>query len=129
MQILSQNSLISSLLCNPKIWKFLSIFILMVAISVRIFQFIFHKDLWLDEAMLSATLYHKDFSEIFFSPLPHLQAAPLGFLAVTKLLCLLFGYSEYSLYFFPMLCGIASLILAFKIANVIYGGGSLLVYS
>ncbi|WP_288547108.1 hypothetical protein [uncultured Helicobacter sp.] len=102
------------------VWEILSFALLALGISIRIYQYVFHKDLWLDEAMLSFALYGIDFKDIFFQPLPYTQAAPLGFLLVSKLMCVVFGYGEWSLYFLPLLCGIGSLLLAYKMARLLF---------
>ena len=109
------------------IWYILSLVLISIGILVRISQYIWHKDLWLDEAMLAYSIYNLPFADIFFQPLPYTQAAPLGFLSIAKLLGISFGYSEqlgisfgYSeqvLYFFPFICGIGVLIVAYKIGR------------
>ena len=50
-------------------------------------------------------------------PLAYAQSAPPGFLAVEKLSAALFGPSEYSLRFFPLLCSVAGLLLFAKLVQ------------
>lgn len=90
-------------------------------IVVRIYQYIFHKDLWLDEAMIAYSAYGIGWSELFFQALPNLQSAPFLFLVVSKFLGSIFGYGEHTLYFLPCVFGIATLILALKIAKLLFG--------
>ena len=90
-------------------------------IVVRIYQYIFHKDLWLDEAMIAYSAYGIGWSELFFQALPNLQSAPFLFLVVSKFLGGIFGYGEHTLYFLPCVFGIATLILALKIAKLLFG--------
>lgn len=90
-------------------------------IVVRIYQYIFHKDLWLDEATIAYSMYGVGWSELFFQALPNLQSAPFLFLVVSKFLGSIFGYGEHTLYFLPCVFGIATLILALKIAKLLFG--------
>lgn len=90
-------------------------------IVVRIYQYIFHKDLWLDEAAIAYSAYGIGWSELFFQALPNLQSAPFLFLVVSKFLGSIFGYGEHTLYFLPCVFGIATLILALKIAKLLFG--------
>ncbi|RDU54511.1 glycosyltransferase family 39 protein [Helicobacter sp. MIT 01-3238] len=90
-------------------------------IVVRIYQYIFHKDLWLDEAAVAYSAYGIGWSELFFQALPNLQSAPFLFLVVSKFLGSIFGYGEHTLYFLPCVFGIATLILALKIAKLLFG--------
>lgn len=90
-------------------------------IVVRIYQYIFHKDLWLDEAALAYSAYGIGWSELFFQALPNIQSAPFLFLVVSKFLGEIFGYGEHTLYFLPCVFGIATLILSLKIAKLLFG--------
>lgn len=70
--------------------------------------------------MLALSVYGISFDEIFFAPLPYTQAAPLGFLAFSKGLGIIFGYSEWVLYFLPLVAGLGILYLSFSIAQIIF---------
>lgn len=94
-------------------------------IVVRIYQYIFHKDLWLDEAAIAYSMYGVGWSELFFQALPNLQSAPFLFLVVSKFLGSIFGYGEHTLYFLPCVFGIATLILSLKIAKLLFGDKSM----
>ena len=114
------------LICTLTIWGILAfrhIAYALVAfgIVVRIYQYIFHKDLWLDEAMIAYSAYGISWGELFFQALPNLQSAPFLFLVVSKFLGSIFGYGEHTLYFLPCVFGIATLILALKIAKLLFG--------
>ncbi|OHU83210.1 hypothetical protein BKN38_05745 [Helicobacter sp. CLO-3] len=107
------------------IYKILAILLIALGIIARLYNYIWHKDLWHDEALLALSIYSIPFSEIFFKPLPTTvdwlpQAAPLGFLAFTKLLGVVFGYSEHVLYFLPLICGVGTLILAYMIGKRLF---------
>lgn len=94
--------------------------VLALGVLARIYCYIWHKDLWLDEAMLAFSMYGISFRELFFAPLPFTQAAPLGFLLVSKTLGAVFGYSEWVLYLLPFVCGLGTLILAYKIGKRLF---------
>lgn len=103
------------------IWHISALVLLAFGIIARICFYVNHKDLWLDEASLAFCVYGVPLKDIFFQPLPNLQAAPLGFLLFSKGLGKIFGYSEYVLYFLPLMCGIGSLILSMLIGKKLAG--------
>lgn len=77
---------------------------------LRLAQYLSNRSLWLDESMLALNIASKDFAQLM-RPLEYGQSAPPGFLIAERLAVQLFGTSEYSLRFFPLICGIASLVL------------------
>lgn len=101
----------------------LAITLFIFAIFARIYQYIFHKDLWLDEAMLAFSMFGVDFKSLFFAPLPNTQSVPLLFLVLSKIIGSAVDYSEYGLYCLPFICGILNVILCFKIAKILFGNG------
>lgn len=105
---------------NSALWTYLAIMVLALGVLARIYCYVWHKDLWLDEAMLAFSMYGISFRELFFAPLPFTQAAPLGFLLVSKTLGAVFGYSEWVLYFLPFVCGLGTLILAYMIGKRLF---------
>ena len=94
--------------------------VLALGVLARIYCYLWHKDLWLDEAMLAFSMYGVSFKELFFAPLPFTQAAPVGVLVVSKAFGIAFGYSERVLYLLPFACGIGSLILAYMIGKRLF---------
>lgn len=94
--------------------------VLALGVLARIYCYVWHKDLWLDEAMLAFSMYGISFRELFFAPLPFTQAAPIGVLLVSKVLGVAFGYSEWVLYFLPFVCGLGTLILAYMIGKRLF---------
>ena len=76
--------------------------IIATGIFLAIYQFIFNRSLWLDEAMLAHNIISKDFLELL-KPLDRMQAAPIGFLFVEKLSVLTFGKNEIALRLFPLI--------------------------
>lgn len=105
---------------NSALWTYLAIMVLALGVLARIYCYVWHKDLWLDEAMLAFSMYGISFKELFFAPLPFTQAAPVGVLLVSKVLGVAFGYSEWVLYFLPFVCGLGTLILAYMIGKRLF---------
>ena len=64
-----------------------------------------------DELAVTLNLINRSVIGLISKPLDFDQAAPMGFLALEKILLTLFGRSEYVLRFIPFLAGIASLFL------------------
>jgi hypothetical protein len=85
-------------------------------IALRLAQYLHNRSLWLDEAMLALNVVNRSVPELL-RPLEYNQGAPIGFLVVQKLLADAFGTNEYVLRLFPLICGIASLILFPKVAR------------
>lgn len=81
-----------------------------LGIVLLLMQYLFNRSLWHDEASLALNILEKSPAELL-QPLDDNQAAPPGFLLTEKILVQIFGGSEYVLRVFPLLCGIASLIL------------------
>ncbi|WP_394954579.1 hypothetical protein [uncultured Helicobacter sp.] len=90
---------------------------LVSSVCVRFYQYIFHKDLWLDEAMLTFSITNISLWDMLSKPLPSLQSAPLGFLLWTRFLYEFFGAGEYVLYFLPFVCSLGTLLVAYKISQ------------
>jgi uncharacterized membrane protein len=93
--------------------------IIIIGIFLRIQQYLLNKSLWIDECFFAYSIFDKG----LLSHLIHQkynQLSPLGFIFVEKFLVTLFGQSEYILRLFPLLCGIASIILFYKLLKVLY---------
>ncbi|TLD95881.1 hypothetical protein LS64_000505 [Helicobacter saguini] len=93
-----------------------ALLMLLIAVILRSFEYIFYRDLWLDEAALTYSMYDTPFRDLFFKPLTQGQAAPVGFLVLSKIIGYPFHYNEYSLYFLPFISGLFVLFLTYKIA-------------
>ena len=79
-----------------------------------------NRSLWLDPAMLALNVVNKDVRELL-GRLDMNQAAPPGFLLVSKGIGSLFGYSEYSLNVMPCLFGIAAFLLFMRLSITVLG--------
>ena len=138
MTWLGQKSVnIDTSLMNPSIanrgWKaFLSwekgaaaILILSGAV-LRLRQYLTGRSLWADEAMLALNIVERDFAGLA-QPLDYDQGAPVGFLMVEKLFHAMLGKHEFALRLFPLLVGLASLWLFYRLSKRVTGGPGLLV--
>ena len=87
-----------------------------VGCLLRIVQYLFDRSLWMDEAYLSLNVLHRSFAGLCRA-LDYHQGAPIGFLLLEKSAVLWWGGSEYVLRLLPLLGGIASVLLFYKLAN------------
>jgi hypothetical protein len=94
----------------------LPLVILVLGISLRLREYLNNRSLSFDEALLALNIINRGFRGLL-RPLDNSQGAPLGFLFVEKAFVKLFGNSEFILRLFPFLCGIASLLLFYKLAK------------
>lgn len=80
-------------------------------------QYLFNRSLWLDEAYLAVNFMDRDLGQLLFEPLSNGQAAPLGFLALTKLLTALLGVEDWVLRLQPLASGLLTLLAAWGLAR------------
>jgi hypothetical protein len=85
---------------------------------LRIVQYRLGRSLWMDEAYLSLNILHRSFAGLC-RVLDYHQGAPVGFLLLEKSAVRLWGGSEYVLRLLPLLAGIASVLLFFRLASKI----------
>ena len=79
--------------------------------GLRLYQWAVHASLWLDEISLSRNILALPLGDLVTKRLAFDQVAPPGFLAAAKVSTLLFGESEQALWLFPLLAGLAGLVL------------------
>jgi len=91
-------------------------FIILSGVFLSLYQFVFNRSLWLDEAMLSLNIVSKTF-EGLLHPLDRNQVAPIGFLFIEKLFTIIFGNNEYSLRIFPLLSFYVSIFLFYSFSR------------
>ena len=89
---------------------------IVIGIALRLIHYLLDRSLWKDEALVALNLIERPFDELL-EPLKYNQAAPVGFLAITKLLMLAFGDNEYVLRLFPFLSAIVALFLFYQVAK------------
>ena len=85
--------------------------IALAATMLAIYQWSVARPLWLDEEMIALNLRDRPLSDLA-SPLWLGQSAPLGWLALQRVVVLAGGTSEYALRLVPVLFGIATLAVA-----------------
>jgi hypothetical protein len=91
-----------------------------LGIALRLRLYLENRSLWLDPAMLALNIIDKDPSQLL-GRLDMNQAAPAGFLLVSKVVGSLFDYSEFALRLFPCLLGITALVLFIRLAVEVLG--------
>ena len=84
--------------------KIILVLLFSLAIFLRAKVYFVNSSLWLDECSLAMNILHNK----FFGTLEFGQAAPSGFLLLTKLITIIVGVSEASLRFLPFACSILS---------------------
>jgi hypothetical protein len=88
---------------------------------LRLWQYLADSSLGIDEAALARNIVDRSVGAIF-GPLDYAQVAPLGFLLVQKAVVAALGSSEYALRLFPLVCGIAALLVfAWLASNLLQG--------
>ncbi len=81
---------------------------------LRIVYWLQNRNLFIDEVNVVRNLYERGYAELL-EPLAYEQYAPPLFLWVQKTFASLFGYDELAMRFFPLLCGLASLFIFYKL--------------
>ena len=90
----------------------------------RIIRYAQNLPLWSDECFLSVNFIDRGYRELL-EPLDNGQIAPPLFLWAQRFLIDLGGFSEWSLRFFPLVCGLASVFLFWHLARRILGSDSI----
>jgi hypothetical protein len=95
------------------------VFLLALGSLFRLQHFWFNRSLWLDEAYVAQGVSRQSFGEIlslkpFATDLP---LPPVGFLLTEKLMVEAWANNEYVLRLFPLICGLASLFMFYRLAQ------------
>ncbi|MBI2039463.1 glycosyltransferase family 39 protein [Candidatus Microgenomates bacterium] len=101
-----------SLLKNTPFWAQIAIYL---GVILRLKEYLADRSLWLDEAAFALFIIQRSFWELTQQMDP--VYATIGFFWLEKLAVVIFGGSELSLRFFPLLSGISSVILFYKVAG------------
>lgn len=101
-------------------WDMLWIIIVALGVLLRLRQYLTNRSFWVDEASLALNIINRSFSDLML-PLDYDQGAPLGFLFIQKFLVSILGNQEYVLRLFPLLSGIVSTYLVYRIAHEYFG--------
>ena len=94
---------------------------MLIGAALRLWQYVANSSLWIDELALTRNIIDRPAAALF-APLDYAQVAPIGFLFVERAITTVFGTSEYALRAFPLLCGLASLLLFWAVAQRILSG-------
>lgn len=109
------------------LWKKLYVFLLCMAFLMRIYFYIFPKNLWLDEAMVALAIDRASWSELLRGQFNYYQSCPLFFAVINKILNVYTSYSPHVLYFLPTIAGMFLLLLLLKLCQV-YEKSNLLAF-
>jgi hypothetical protein len=90
--------------------------LLAVGVALRLWQYLADTSMWFDELSIARNITERSLTELMTQPLGYAQTAPLGFLAAVDISSTIFGPNDLSLRIFPFLCGIAGLILFWRLA-------------
>ncbi len=82
----------------------------------RIVSFLANRSLWLDESMLALNIERRSFATLV-GGLDFSQVAPLGFLWLEKLAVIVLGVNELALRAWPLVAGVAGLIVFNELAS------------
>ncbi len=96
--------------------KKISFFLIAVGIIYRIILWWQNRGMFIDEANLARNIYERNFVGLA-KPLVYEQFAPPVFLWISKLNTIFFGFDEKVFRLFPLIAGIGSLFLFYKIAK------------
>jgi uncharacterized membrane protein len=87
-----------------------------LGIVLRLVQYLLNRSLWLDESHLALNIINRSYAGLL-QPLDDHQGAPVGILMLEKLATRWFGASEYALRLLPLIAGLLSLFLFYKVAR------------
>jgi hypothetical protein len=90
--------------------------IVFIGVFLAIYQFIYNRSLWLDEAKLALNIINKDFIGLT-KPLDYHQVAPIGFLFIEKISVLILGKNELALRIFPLISFLTSIPFFYLLSN------------
>lgn len=105
---------------QERLFRVLLVASVSVGVLFRLVHYLSNRSLWLDEALLAHNLCGRGFANLT-SPLDLDQAAPLGYLWLTKACIYLVGCNEYGLRLVSLLAGLAVLPLTFLVCRRHFG--------
>ncbi len=94
--------------------------LLLLGIVLRLIPYYLNRSLFWDEVSIALNITDRNFAGLL-QPLDYQQAAPVFFLFIEKVNIILFGNSEFSLRLFPLICGLLSLPLIYRLTREISG--------
>jgi hypothetical protein len=94
--------------------------------AVRVEQYAARRSLWVDEALLSWSIVHRNYAGLTH-PLAYKQGAPIGFLFLERTAVVALGNNELVLRLVPLIAGLASLLLTWQLARPLFDRAAALV--
>lgn len=91
--------------------------IICIGILLRLIRYLYNPSLYFDESTIAVDLIRRSFSDIFYPSPDYTLSYPFAFLITIKFFTQLLGNSECVLRLFPLLSGIISLFLFYRIAK------------
>jgi hypothetical protein len=93
--------------------------LLLLGFGLRIWAYAHDTSIYLDEILLSRNILELPLGQLLTKPLALDQVAPRGFLLIERLAVAIFGPSELALRLLPFVCGIASVVVFWRLAKSI----------
>jgi hypothetical protein len=101
---------------DPRATTALSVLCLVLAATLRVWQYLGNASLWLDEAELARNILQHQLPQLLTQPLLRDQVAPPGFLALERLVVSAWGGSEPALRLVPLIASLLSLPLFWRVS-------------
>lgn len=116
----------SKMKISQNIYLWVSYIVIALGIYLRINQYLLNRSLWLDECFFAFSIFDNDgLNNLHLQK--YNQFSPLIFIFIEKFITTIFGHSEYALRLFPLICGILSIILFYKLLKKFYNGFALII--
>lgn len=106
---------------SPTVLERITWSIVALGVALRVARYLMNYPLWWDEAFVGANLLRRGYMDLL-RPLDFGQVCPLLFVWIELTAVKLLGFSEMSLRLFPLICGIASLLLFRHVAGRVLTG-------
>src|SRR5262249_39230200 len=100
---------------------FATVAFVLLGCAFRLIRYAQNIPLWADECFLAVNFINRDYVELL-NPLDNGQIAPLLYLWIERFVLNLAGFSESTLRLFPLLCGLASMVLFWRLARTAFPG-------
>lgn len=112
---------LSSFESNWAIWALIGL-----GVTARLLRYLLRFPLWEDESFLASNYLDRSFAGML-EPLAFHQVAPLGYLWIELAVVKLLGFTELTLRLWPLVAGLASLLLFAHLSNRLLQGGTRLL--
>ena len=94
---------------------------LIMAVATRLTRYALRCPIWTDEAFLSANLIDRTYADQL-GALAYEQVCPILFLWIQLTIVKVLGFTEYTLRLFPLLCGLGSVALFYRMSGRLLSG-------